>query len=288
VGRLRLFILEADGDEVVREKADIPPEDQAFSNRRERVEDNIALSIATDKAVYGPGEIVNVMASVENRSSRPISYTLRAICHSPLPAVGVSVKTPFDVYQGLHTLRLPLVVECAAAEERRTLGAGEKVIRKVFWDRRIRDLDNLYAPDGQYEIMAGFAESKENEWDPITCTVGIEIGGAGAIINGEEALRMALSVPEDQKWVEEHSGPSLVRKEAEQWYVHRPWGWVKVSAEGAEWIKEKKPAHYVSMKGSSWMVLFQMKMGDPPHQVSVKVDARTGQVLAVERLDGGR
>ena len=243
--------------------------------------DDVLLRLSTQKQVYKPGEKVQVTAIVENLSDTPITYTM---WNQGDPAIYVAVDTRYAGLQWLYEedmdshVVLPVVTSGA-------LEAGETIIREVVWDQIVHTYpDPIQAPSGEYTISATFylgRYSPDKKPEVLEASVAIEIAEAGTLITQEEAKLIALALPEVQEWYKAHSGPNLVKCEDGQYYVWSSTGWEKASPDMAEKVmKDHQPGSNVLFKAGVWVVLLFEKMGPPPHEIYVEVDAHTAQVLS--------
>lgn len=249
-------------------------------NAAQIVRGGILLRLSTDKAVYGPGEVVRVAVFLENLSSSPIDYTMMSIGE---PRVAVYLdQAPFAGSQCLFEegrerhFVLP-------ADNSAVLDAGQTITREVVWDQQLYPSpDAIQAPSGEYTIEAAFARGTYSgyaEPDLLTVTLSIEIQGSWTITTPESAQSAALALSEVKTWYDEHSGPALVKIEAGQHYLLNNGQWMKVTESRYKQALEYEPEIGVGMAGQVWRVHLRTKLGFPPHHVYVTVDPVTGEVL---------
>jgi len=249
----------------------------------ETTQDGIILTLSTDKQVYQPGEIIAVEARVENASSIPFSYTMWSIGD---PAIYVAVtETPYsggvELYEKGHEIANVLPEVTAD-----TLAPGQSITRKVIWDQLLPTYpQSIQAPSGKYNIRAVFhigAYSSNNKPFPLTANVEIEITGTAKIITPEDALCLALELPEVKQWYDEHSGPNLVRVENGEYYVWFEIGWQKVdplftyNGLDIDQLQKYTPESNVLVTGEKWQVLLFTKLGPSPNEIRVEVDPIAG------------
>lgn len=222
--------------------------------------DGLVLTVSLPKTEFAPGERVPVTVAVENRGKRPVSYLVQAVGY-PAPSVWVDAG---GLGGRVELWERPQDRErvFAQALETRTLPAGQRVARQVFWDQRV-DLGGQWAqvPGGVYRLEAS-----------LTLVGPGAGGGAGRRLQASLQFQIAGDAA-DAVRVGRDEAVALARRvpEVRDWYAAR-------AGEGG-------PAAGARYRDGRWLVSLAYKPGPPPRELRVTVDARTGAVLGVERCE---
>lgn len=269
-----------------------------------RDESGVVVTIRAERGQYRPGERLTIVAAVENRGAKPAAYrgagpALRVAAVGPDPEVHVPLRSasPPRGYPDV--------------EQDQFLQPGERVEERLSWD---------IGRDSAYPVMPGphvFAATfprgsvKAPPQPPLTAEITVSVGGTPPAIPRARAREIALAEPRMVEWLAAHAGPGIVRRdEAGQWWLLSDVGpdggtvtdargrWVRVAAELAEAIRaaELRGIPVVDHGGlgfgggdryrdGAWEVYRSSKLGMAPHRITIRVDAQTGRVLAVEFHD---
>jgi len=127
------------------------PSPEAGAPTATEVREGARLTLSLDRSSYRPGETITVLATVENSTQDPVTYTLRNLGD---PAIYVRLDFP----GGATFLRHPDDPEIMQpAINTAVLEPGETFTRTVFWDQLLGSgPDARQAPPGEYTITAEF------------------------------------------------------------------------------------------------------------------------------------
>jgi hypothetical protein len=251
-------------------------------------EKGIQLRISSDKAVYQPGEIVYITASVENLSDLPQKYTLWNIED---PAIYVYLdETPYAEGQALYEKDYQ-EKESIGEVASELLPAKQRIAREVVWNQQLFTYpDPIEAPTGNYRIHCEFfIGSYSTDIEPVKLSTSVEIRveNAKIIITPDEAIAIARRAPDVESWYNEHSGPNLVKYENNQYYLYFESGWERASPDTTvdgmtleEFRQSYEPAYNALMVDNIWQVRFFTKFGAPPNVMIVNIEPTTGKILS--------
>jgi len=256
------------------------------TNTTQLTEDNVLLRLSTDNKVYSPGEIIVVEASVENLTPEPVEYTLYSK-GNPFPGVHLESNSYFEGFSLYERGGEPSAVLPVVTMEQ--LEPHEKVTREVVWDQKFK---GVQAPEGSYSISAGITLGDYYQGEEfiknVSVNLEIQISGAPQWISQEEAIDIAVNVPEVSEWRELHSGKNLVKEENGDFYLLLTGEWIRISSdyrpedlslsEFNDWV----PGVFVELKDEIWLVSTGTKYGMPPYFVEVRIDPESGSVLDVQ------
>lgn len=262
------------------------------ANKETSTMNNVSLEISTEKSVYEIGETVYVKVVLQNLGRRTVDYLVGTPCN---PDFRVLLHTPYGSRELMEESYEPM--PCIQVIDQRTLDSGERVERTVVWDQRIRMHNGtLQAPSGVYEIQGVFYAGKPVDCATVGCggevftveaSVRIEIkAGAEPFITEADALQIALSNSEVASWYEEHIGRRLVKFEDGQWYVLIDGVYEKVTEEFAGELLECEPTSSTILEGNQMTVTLAQKLGNVPHELAVKIDIYTKEIISIEEEHG--
>ncbi|MFW6151004.1 MAG: hypothetical protein ACOC6A_05660 [Chloroflexota bacterium] len=248
----------------------------------------VEMHLWLDATTLSPGDTLTVRTEVKNTSGQEVEYTMWNIGD---PAVYIGVDTPHGTTVSLRGPDEPEIVQPAVTFD--SLDAGEGIEREVTWTVSEQD------PNGTYTVEASFfpgRQIEQEEPEPVALTHDVEVQGSFSVMGKEEVYDIATANPSVELWLRGHTGDAVAREQKGDYRVNMAGEWERANRELYEQALDaaRPPALSLELGETPrrWQVTYSSKFGFPPSEITVSMDAETGEIISVApdlraELDGG-
>lgn len=161
----------------------------------------------------------------------------------------------------------------------------------TFLRKEVVDSSVVEASGGIYDVIVSIQPADETwmEWfEPLEVKTEIFIEGTGqTLIDKATAEKIAESNAEVQAWINAHSGESIAKIENGEHYILWYDGWQKMTKEKYDLYKDGiyQEEKQIRFENGIWSIEYLSKLGQPPHRITILIDAVTGEIISVEKIE---
>lgn len=262
-----------------------------LSNSTEIIQNNVLLRLSAEKDTYSPTEIVNITATVENLSDKPVKYRLGNI-GDPFPDVALSEKS-----YGYRALYESGWIDRGVmpAETIHNLAPHQIITRQVVWDQLIQvhpeplsgGQSEIQAPSGTYTIKAGITlVGDDGNRYSVMAVITVKIKGAWQLLTSEEAIILAFEQPEIKTWYETHGPEILCRLPDFSHAVYNSGELTDISEEDAVKRNLVESCYVGLASGPVWNLYIWDEEYEKSHtyRFAIKINAVNGELISLSRF----
>jgi len=246
----------------------------------------VEMNLKLGDVILAPGETLQVHAEVTNVSGEEMEYTMWNMGD---PAIYTRIHTPYEASHVLRAPEDPEVVQPAVTFG--SLGSGETIQREVSW---VLDENQ---PNGTYTAEAVFFPGRQvddPQFEPVVLTHDVQVQGSFDIIPAQQVYAEASENPSVQLWLNGHTGEAVAREQKGSYTVNMGGEWQQANEELYQEALNaaEPPALSLDLESRQFQVTYSSKFGFAPSEISLGMDAETGEVASVSpdlraELDGG-
>lgn len=255
---------------------------------KETSSQGVEMHLRLSQTTMSPGEILKVHAEIENISGEELEYTMWNIGD---PAIYIKVHTPYETSVILKAPEEPEIVQPAVTFD--SLNPGETIKREVSWTIGEQD------PNGTYTVEASFFPGRQiddQDLEAVVLSCQVEITDSFDITPKQEVYTIAATNPSIELWLRGHIGEAVAREQKRDYLVNIGGEWQSTNRELYQEALDasKSPALSLDLDSEpkQWLITYFSKFGFPPSEVTLSLNAKTGEVINVKpdllaELDGG-
>jgi hypothetical protein len=272
-------------DEPIQISVPVRIENPAANLTWTAMREGLRFETTLDRNVYQSGDIIIVHVTITNATDYPIYLSEGS---TPSGTAGsILIDALLD-----NNPDFPLLPSGARFSNNTIVilhgqlaaGASIEITAHFTTGYQLDDETIAQAWTGTHQIIVTLKRPGYYPTDTVQTRVPVYICGTGErLISWQKAQNLAKSTTEYADWADQHSGPALVKKKGGE-YFHNNYGvWTPCSAEMYNQIITA-PANVgisTSFQDGLWIVDCTIDEGDPPHQLTVKIDATQGTVKQI-------